>query len=692
MDGIDKVSQLIAADQLGEIEDLWLGRLSENPEDLDFFNGAARVLTKAKEGEMATFLLELTDEQLVDSHNWNARLDLLEKSGLLFLDPVGVHTAAVSSLTALYSDCPSFEPLSDKVGLQRAIEDTPKIWTKIRRLRSLMRFENGSYIWMKDKGPGRVVEVNLELDSFKLELNDLPALRVGFAAAAKLLQPLDESHIERRKLEDLQGLLDLKKERPGELLLAVLQSHEDVLTTAEIRKALTGVVDEPEWNGWWSEARKHPQVLTTTAKGRQTYGWAASEDHALAEVRQQFEEAGVKEKLEILRKNAARDPALKSEMTGALQDMAQDSLESEPDISLKIWYTLDKLGATGELAWTPTTIVNESAAPASLAASLSDRVIRERFYEICLEERSDWTKIYRDALDKEEDPRVLFILADHLGRAEPAALKSLVDDVLGHPRRRPAAFVWLAESGDSFAALTERNPLRLIRQILDALHQTEFSSFRSRLHKTFETGGGATHLFTKLTEEQASQAEQAIQRAPLDEHLRDSLIRYLHVRFPSLDESREAPLYATRTSIETRRQELEKLKLEEIPANRQAIEEARELGDLRENFEYKSARQRHEYLNARLASLQGELSRVQPIATDRVDFSEARVGCRLTFKDAAGEERFVTILGPWESDPDRHIVSYDSDLGQALLGKRPGESIPFDDETWILETIEPWQS
>ena len=692
MTGIDQVKQLITANQLAEIEDLWLGRLSEDPEDLVFFNGAAQLLAKAKEGEMASFLLDLTDEQLRENQSWNARLDLLEQSGLLFLDPVGVHSAAVASLEALHAECPSFEALSQRVGLQKAIEDTPKIWTKIRRLRSLMQFENGSYVWMKDKGPGRVVEVNMVLESFKLEISGLPALRVGFAAAAKLLQPLGEDHIERRKLEDLPGLLKLKKERPGELLLAVLQSHEKAMTAAEIRKALTGVVEEREWSSWWTESRKHPQILATSAKGRQTYGWAASEDHALEEIRKRFADADMEEKLAILRKNASRDPDLESEMTTSLKTLAQGSLADEPDISLRIWYALDKLGATGELSWSPSAVVKESSSPASLAVAFADRTIRERLYELCREERSDWPKIYREAMTREEDPRALSTLADHLCLEEPAELKSMVDDILGHPRRRPAAFVWLAESGESLAALTERNPLRLIRQILDALHQTEFSSFKGRLHKAFETGGGATHLFTKLSEEQASQAEQAIQRAPLEEHLRDSLVRYLHVRFPALDDNRQAPLYATTESIEVRRRELDKLKLEEIPANRRAIEEAREMGDLRENFEYKSARQRHEYLNARLASLQGDLTRVQPLAADRVDYSEARVGCRLSLLNGAGKRRSVTILGPWESDPDRHIVSYDSELGQALLGKTCGESIPFEGESWTLETIEPWQS
>ena len=618
-------------------------------------------------------------------------MHLLEKSGRHFLDPVSVHSAAVSSLESLYSDSPSLDALSEKVGLDKAVEDTSKVWKKIHRLRSLMQFENGSYIWMKDKGAGQVIEVNMELESFKVELNDFPTLRVGFAAAAKLLRPLEDSHIERRKLEDLPSLLALKNDKPGELLLAVLQSHDDAMTTAEIRKTLAGVVDDKEWNGWWANAKKHPQVLVSSAKSRPTYQWAASEDHALEDVRQRFGDADIQEKLEILRKNVGRDSELKTEMIGALQSLADQALEDTPDTSLRIWYTLDKLGTAADLSWSPSTVVRDHPRPAALARALTDKPIRARIYELCIEERADWPAIYQEALSTEEDPRLLSKLADELGRQEPADLKSVVDDILGQPRRRPAAFVWLAEAGEDLAPLAERNPLRLIRQILDSLHQSEFSSFKSRLHKTFETGGGATILFTRLSEEQASQAEQAIRRAPLDEHLQETLVRYLHVRYPSLDDSREAPLYATQESIEARRQELETLKLEEIPANRRAIEEAREMGDLRENFEYKSARQRHEYLNSRLASLQGDLSRVQPLSTDKLDFSEARVGCRMELRTATGKSRSVTILGPWESDPDRHIVSYDSDLGQELLGKKIGDTIVFGEQTWTLEAIAPWR-
>lgn len=269
-------------------------------------------------------------------------------------------------------------------------------------------------------------------------------------------------------------------------------------------------------------------------------------------------------------------------------------------------------------------------------------------------------------------------------------LRTIIDDVMGHPRRRPIAFVWLVEQADSLPLLLERNPLRLLRQILDALHQSEFSSLRGRLQRTLQPGGPATSLLARLDEEQAGKVDSALVRAPLDEPTRESLRGFLKQRFPSLDTSREAPLYATPEAIAARRQQLRQLREEEIPANRRAIEEARALGDLRENFEYKSARQRHEYLNARVVALENALSRVRPLEPGVSDSSEARIGCRVELRGLDGATRSLTLLGPWESDPERGIVSYDSELGRRLLGKQSGDSLTIDGESWTLTAIEPW--
>src|SRR5260370_17704028 len=98
-------------------------------------------------------------------------------------------------------------------------------------------------------------------------------------------------------------------------------------------------------------------------------------------------------------------------------------------------------------------------------------------------------------------------------------------------------------------------------------------------------------------------------------------------------EPRVEPIYATAESLTQKRAELEHLLKVEIPANKKAIQVAREMGDLSENFEYKSARQRDEYLSARVGKLQTELSNVRFVDPATVDTSAGRVATKFALSN-----------------------------------------------------------
>jgi transcription elongation GreA/GreB family factor len=309
--------------------------------------------------------------------------------------------------------------------------------------------------------------------------------------------------------------------------------------------------------------------------------------------------------------------------------------------------------------------------------------------------RDDWRELFVERLDAEPDPRALDLLAEALA-ADPdersaRGVSRFLDGLLTRPHQAPAAIVWLAERAADDAALRERNPLRLFQQILAALGRDELAPFRPRLRKLLVSGGTVPRLLPHLTEEQAPAAREALDRAAgLESFEREALVTALELRFPALrGEAANQVLYATPEAIDAKRAELDRLTREELPANRKAIEEARAMGDLRENFEYKSARQRHEYLSARAAGLHRDLERARPLDLSQVDPSEARIGTRVRLRDAAGEERELAILGPWESDPDRGVISYQSELAAALLGKRPGETVAAAGEPLTVVAIGP---
>jgi transcription elongation GreA/GreB family factor len=678
----------LAKGEFEAIEGEWLSAMGQTPMDLDYFVGVARALTGTGQEERARLLLEMLDDQLRESGSWDLRRRLLQRAGSLLLPPEKLHPAILATLKRLYGDRSIFHGIAEAVGLQRATHDIPKTWEKVEKLENLLAFDVGTVVAMEGKGVGRIAEANLGLESFKVDFERIKGMTVGFKAAAKLLQPLAPEHVLRRKLEDRATLAALK---PPQLLQATLQSYDRPLTAGEIRDILSGIVTESQWTSWWSAARKHGHVVATGTGSRQTYRWAESSSDAVDTLWKAFEKADPRKKIERLKRDGARDPGLRERMAENLADVADAVAGQDPGLAFEIWFVLERTGgAPADVDWSPEELLAQRD-PTRLFAGIEDRLLRERAYAMVRERREDWPDVYRGAMTKEIDPRALDLLADGLAAGNSKELERFYDTLFAQPHRYPAAFTWLAERAAVDESIRARNPLRLLQQILGAPSRDEFATYRLRLLALAESGGTVPRLLTHLTHEQAPQAEEAVQRSSnLEPYQREQLVNAIHLRFPAQRrDSGPAALYATIESIDAKRAELHQIMTVEVPANRKAIEEARAMGDLRENFEYKSARARHEYLNTRAAALNADLNRARPIETANMDVSEVRIGTRVRL--SGNGSRKMTVLGPWESKPEEDVISYESDLAKDLLGKKVGDEISLAGESWRIESIEPWR-
>ncbi len=682
----------LAKGDFDAIEGDWLARLEEDASDLDYFVGVARALVGTGEDARARSLLELLDEQLREAGLWAVRLRLIQRAGTLFLPTDKLHPTVSATLSKLYGDRSTYKAFFEAVGLHRATNDIPKTWEKVERLEGLLAFDVGTVVAMEGKGVGRVTEANLGLESFKVDFERIRGVTVGFKAAPKLLRPLSPEHVLRRKLEEPAALKALS---PPELLRLTLQSYDRPLTAGEVRDILAGIVSESQWTAWWGAARKHPQLVASGSGARQTYHWADSSGDAMESVWKAFERDEPRRKIERLRREGLRDPALRDRMAASLAAVAEKAMDADPGLAFEIWFAIERSGAKLDenVDWSPDRLLAHQ--PSQVFAGIEDRLLRERAYTMIRERRDDWPAVYRDAMARESDPRALDLLADGLATGAPRELDRFLDGLLAQPHRNPAAFTWLAERAAVDEALRARNALRLLQQTLTALSRDDFATFRVRLLALAESGGTLPRLLAHLTEDQAAQAEDAIQRAaPLEPYQREQLVNAIQLRFQALrKETGPAVLYATPESVEAKRSELQQILSVDIPANRKAIAEARSLGDLRENFEYKSARQRHEYLNARAAALNSELSRVRIIDTTGMDTSEVRIGSKVRLSGGPGGRggRTITILGPWESKPEEDVISYESELAKELLGRKIGDAANAGGESWRVEAIEAFR-
>ncbi len=132
----------------------------------------------------------------------------------------------------------------------------------------------------------------------------------------------------------------------------------------------------------------------------------------------------------------------------------------------------------------------------------------------------------------------------------------------------------------------------------------------------------------------------------------------------------------TKNGLENLRQELTHLQRVDRPENIRAIEEARSHGDLSENAEYHAAKEKQSFIVGRINELKSVIARAEIIEmedgpVDRVVFGRTV----LLYNLKTDEETAYQLLGPYESDPEKGIISVTSPLGQALIGKEAGDEV-----------------
>ena len=137
-------------------------------------------------------------------------------------------------------------------------------------------------------------------------------------------------------------------------------------------------------------------------------------------------------------------------------------------------------------------------------------------------------------------------------------------------------------------------------------------------------------------------------------------------------------LIVTNKMYVLKQQQLEHILSVEIPENSIEIGEAIAMGDLRENAEYKAAREKQAQLNTTVTKLQDEIDRAQIFDPTTVTTARISFGTTVILKNnKTNTEEEYTILGPWESDPENKVISYMSPFGIAILNSKEGDNLKF---------------
>jgi transcription elongation GreA/GreB family factor len=198
---------------------------------------------------------------------------------------------------------------------------------------------------------------------------------------------------------------------------------------------------------------------------------------------------------------------------------------------------------------------------------------------------------------------------------------------------------------------------------------------------------------------------RALQLSPaFDDMDKRSLLARIVKSYPAMqalisgEQSRQdTSFFVSWESLERRKREYDELVSKKLPANAKEIAVARSYGDLRENHEYKATKETHKLLMRRKSELEAQMIRARGMDFAGAKTDVVSIGTRVTVTDLGTQQSEpLSILGAWDSEPDKGIISYLTPIAQTLLNRKVGEEVEFElhgaTRHFRIDAIEPLQA
>ncbi|MBD3242187.1 MAG: hypothetical protein GF331_16465 [Chitinivibrionales bacterium] len=679
--------ELLEADDAAALEGMVMEKLEEPQLDSGFFLQLFAGLVKRGDTDTAEVYLQLLLD-LLEQRDTELAIELLSALLVQWPECAAAREHLIGLVRDHYAASPSFGVLSEHYQIERASDPLDALG----KVESWLPYDQGRAVYSPNFGVGRVEDINLSLGKIRVAFQDqagkLESFRID--TARKLLEPLVDGHFLVEKLNKPDELRVLAKDNPGELLRRLFASERRTMTVSELKQMLNGVVPASSWTSWWGRARQDSRLTVGTGT-RPTVSWADSAEQAEEAIGRQFTAAAPEEKIELALKHVGRSDGLSATLVGELGDMAGRLKDREPSLALEMALAVDKLGGPSE----PLKALVTRSDIDTLVRSVRDRALRRRAQTMLRECRDDWQPLYLALLKTESDSQSIAQMYGALREVgSDEQLQRLVATVLAEPALAPHLYLWLCKEMGSRDELAARADWPFLQTLLTALGNQELKGQQAALRRLFDPGSVADIAVKRLTDQEAKDLLAALDKGPaLEDYRRDSLRGYVLECHPELRQNKKEVIFTTAEALSAKQDEFQRLIKEDIPANTEAMKKAKEHGDLRENFEYHAARARQEMLSSRAKTLHDQLACAQILDPATVDASSVAVGTKVRLQplDEGQDGLVLTILGPWDSDPNNHVVSYLAPAVASLIGTRKGQEVTYDGARYTVASIASWR-
>ncbi|MCB1203046.1 MAG: GreA/GreB family elongation factor [Verrucomicrobiae bacterium] len=586
----------------------------------------------------------------------------------------------------------------------------------------------GTFCYHKSWGAGKVADWDRLGVKLIVDFEGKQGHELGMKFAAMSLTPLEEESFLAKRFTAAEDLKALAGGDPVELVKLVLSSSGGRLSLDQLEEMLKGhVIPEGKYKSWWESTKKklrENMQFIVPAKRTEPLELREDDFDPSQGLIEQFRaardlRAKVKAVEAIIKEiNAFKDHQDNLvELVGEISEIARKGVKLQYAPAVELILIREEL--QGKIkGFTPA----EGQITAAEILAADESAIPGLFEDLSLTRLRQVLKSFPDAFGEEWVDKMLGLIPAcnlrsiaEIGSCLEAAdrkdaLIAYMENGLQQRTITSDALAWICRERKGLAAPVFTPTLCLsVMSSLEADQLNEEGSVRSanRLRDLVADDGG---LIPDLIADAnintiRNFASRLVGSASFDELTRKSLmarIIKLHPEIQDLlsgrEKEQEDTLIVSESSYTEKKAAYDRLIKEEIPQNREDIKIARSYGDLRENFEYKSAKEYQRVLMKRQGDWERDLKLAQPTDFANPDTSKVSIGTVVTLDSVgAGAPLIYTVLGAWDSDPDQGILAYLSERGQAILDKKIGDEVEFPlgsggTERYRITGIRAWKS
>ncbi|MEE2988770.1 MAG: GreA/GreB family elongation factor [Verrucomicrobiota bacterium] len=614
----------------------------------------------------------------------------------------------------------------NKEAIDALIEKNPKLVSHRAKLETMVP---GNYCLHRSWGFGKIVNYNAADDRLIIDFEDgkqghamAPAFCVD---KLDILLPNDLLVRSRTEADVIETMI---KKQPADLICEIISASENqAMMASEIERLLARVIGPIKYKKWWTATKKvlvkDPRIGVPLKK-TEPYIYRDEPVKPEDEILEQFhgtknslQKIELGEKLYALSENISvvRDemPQILSELTDAI---ANAKSLSQANRLHGVWVRNNLARDLHEDV--------ESIEPSS--ASILDAT--NDYSELAAELPAQYFKRYLDLISRTYPEKWQLMVEDLLRNSSGKFTSECINFMLEHEMQERISYCldrWLKEqtikgpllfwvvknrASKKYGAIIDPlvNP-RLMAAMFYAIDYEALQNASTRRIPLADLlSDDATLIPDLLSQASVETANDLAQTLLLNQGFGDltkkSLLARFIKQFPSVqallagqadETSEDDALIVSQESFNEAKAEYEELIATKIPENKLAIQVARDHGDLKENSEYKMARQDQDLLLSRKNELEVDLSRARV-----TDFTEATaenvgIGNIVELKNgSSGKKQKYAFLGAWDSDPDNDVLSYKTPLAQALIGKEKGATVTTkigdNEEKWTILSIARW--